>query len=1204
MSIALGTAIAYMTLDIKGFQSGMKEVEKSMENLKQNSNDASSKLDLMGTTFASLGTSLTKNVTVPLVGLAAQSIKTATEFEGAMLDVKKLSGATGDEFEQLKSKAAEMGEATVFTAKESADAMGYMALAGWKTKDMIAGIEPILNLAAAAGTDLALTSDIVTDNLTAFGMSATETTRFVDVMAATMANSNTTVEMLGESFKYCAPIAKTLGFSLEDTSLALGLMANSGIKASQAGTTLRKALTSMAAPTDKAKAVMEQYGISLVDSEGKSKSLRQIMIDLRETFGYLSLDVVDSNGNLKTYEQLMSEAANSTEKQANMQAIQAANTIFGKTAMSGMLAIINSSDESWDKLAGAIDNSNGATQEMVDIMSQGLGYQFEILKSAIEELGRQFGEILKPMAMGVVKALQKLFQLFIAIPKPIKVVITVIAGLVAAIGPLLLIVGSITLALPKLALALEAGKLAFMTFGSIIGTRVVSVLRTLAVVLRFPLVALGDLARLIKSVVLGVLGKLSSALKLLWGLMAANPITLVIAAIAALAGGFILLYNKCDWFKDMWNKTWRKIRLAFEEVKQALQPSIQEMGEQAGRVFTVLKDLVMDVADNISQAVGKAADAFVDFVNSEGFKKFMGFLVSGVADAAIFWIEQLGKGLETLGFIASECLESLSLLFEGEWQEALSNLGGMFATLAGKLEAELRKLPIIAKKWLSDTWLSIKDTVMNWPIGPLIQDLFGGLGLVIDLVSDFLATVFGVIKSALQGEWEEVGQQLVDFLLRLPDYLWRGLVWLGDFVADVMVMLVELLESALGSLAEWIGQWLSGLWEDLSTWWNTKMEELGEWFASIPDRVGEALNSLFETLGEWTDGLGEWFSSLWDTICQSLDTFFWETLPDLLGQAVGMLATLIVDFFTEIGTFIGKTLPEWGMKIWDEMCTWPGKFQKWFDGVVQKATKWKDDMITKAKEMGQQFVDWCITNIKELPGRISSWFNIVYNKALDWKDKMVQKAKEMARNFVNSCIDFIKDLPNRIRQIFTQTEGKADQHKTNMGTKGREAGNNFGSKLREAMKNLPSQMKNIGSDLVRGLWNGISSLGSWLWGKASGWADNFIRGVKKKFKINSPSRVFRDEIGLNLVRGMSEGMSKGQGELLRVANSMSTALVNQFNDPIKLGLQATTGFDSIDPITNSSQNQFVFNIGNVNNTREQDIEELANELTFYIKQRM
>lgn len=1174
MSIALGTAIAYMTLDIKGFQTGMREVEKSMNTLKSKSSDTSSVVNAMGTVFSSVGTTLTQNVTVPLVGLAAQSIKTATEFESAMLDVKKLSGATGDEFEQLKDKAAEMGEATVFTAKESADAMGYMALAGWKTKDMIAGIEPILNLAAAAGTDLALTSDIVTDNLTAFGMSANETTRFVDVMAATMANSNTTVEMLGESFKYCAPIANSLGYTLEDTALALGLMANSGIKASQAGTTLRKALTSMAAPTDKAKALMDKYGISLTDSEGKSKSLRQIMIDLRNTFGDLSLNVVDSNGNLKTYEQLMSEAANSTEKQANMQAIQAANTIFGKTAMSGMLAIINSSDESWDKLAGAIDNSNGATQEMVDIMSQGLGYQFEILKSAIEELGRQFGEILKPMAMGVVKALQKFFQALIAIPAPIKAVIAVIGGLAVVVGPLLLLLGNIMLVMPKLTLALNAGKLAFMTFGSMISGRVVSALKTLAVVLRFPLVALGDLWRLLKSKVITILGKLGSALKAVWALMVANPISLVIVALVALVGGLVLLYNKCEWFRDMWDKTWKKIKAAFDEVKQALEPAIKEMGEEAGKAFSTLKDLVMDVAENIGQAMGNAKDAFIDFINSDGFKQFMSFLTGALCQAVILGIKLIGKGLELLGFIATECFESLALLFEGDWEGAILNIADALSQVAGQFEAWFKQLPIIAKKWLLDTWLKIEDTVMNWPIGPLIQDLFSGLGIVVDIVSEHMAMVFGVVKEILQGDLDEAATIIIDYLLGLPEKIWQGLTWLGDFVADVMVLLIELLNNAIGALAEWIIQWLNNMWTDLKAWWDTKMTELGDWFNQI-----------------------------WESVCQSLDTFFFQTLPDLLGQAVGFIASLIVNFFIDIGEFITVTLPEWGQKIWDEMCTWPGKFQKWFDGVVEKAKKWKDDMVTKAKDMGRQFIDSCNNFIKNLPSNIAKWLDIAYDRAISWKNKMIQGAKEMARDFVDRCIEFIRDLPNRIKQIFTKTEGEADRHKTNMGNKGKEAGNSFGTKLKDAMKNLPTSMKNIGADLVRGLWNGISGLGGWLMDKASNWASNFIKGVKKQFKINSPSRVFRDEIGLNLVRGMSEGINKGQGELLRVAGRMSTALVNQFNDPIQFGLN-TQPFDSVSPISNSSNNQFVFNIANVNNNREQDIEQLANELTFYIKQRV
>lgn len=1180
MSIALGTAIAYMTLDIKGFKSGMDEVQRSMDTLQSNSAGASDKVQAMGQVFSSMGTVLTQNVTVPLVGLGAQCVKTANEFQSSMLDVQKLSGATGSEFEQLKAKAAEMGEATVFTAKESADAMGYMALAGWKTKDMLAGIEPVLNLAAAAGTDLALTSDIVTDNLTAFGMEAEETTRFVDVMAATMANSNTTVEMLGESFKYCAPIANTLGYSVEDTSLALGLMANSGIKASQAGTTLRKALTSMAAPTDKAAAMMKEYGISLTDSEGKSKTLRQVMIELRETFGGLNIDLVDSEGNLKSYEQLMDEAANSTEKQANMQAIQAANTIFGKTAMSGMLAIINSSEESWDKLAGAIDNSNGATQKMVDTMARGLGYQIEILKSGVEELGRQFGEVLQPMVMAVVKVLQGFFQLLIMIPKPIKVLIAAILMLVAALGPLMVIVGTVILKLPKLKLAVEACMLAFSNFGILIAGAVTNALGYLVVALRFPLVALADLGRYLMMLGGKIIPVVIGAFKSLWAFMLANPITLVIAAIAALGVSLKLLYDNCEWFRDMWDSAWNKILAAFNEVKKELQPQFEELGEQVNKLKS-----------NFEEALDKIGDSFMKLVSNPAFKALMSFIISTALNNAIGLINLLADALAYVTDIAIDALDALNKLFEGDWVGALQGFANIWGNIIGDMQYWFNALIIIVRKGLMDIWLTIQDTISGWPIADIIMDLISGLSGVLGFIQDFVNTVFDVVQAALGGNWEEVKTLLIGYFESLPEHLWGALQWVGDFIGDLFIMIMELLGMAFEGIITFILNWLGQLWESISTWFTEKMTQLGEWFASLPQLIYDALTALGDTIHQWGTELDTWLNELWTMIGESMNTFFWETLPFMLGQALGSILNL---FIVEI--------PKWGQTIWAEVSTWPGKFWEWFMKVDEKVGQWSKEFGDLAKQAGKDFVNWCITEIKALPGRVWDWLVNTWNKAVKWKDDMKQKAKETGQQFVKDCENAIRNLPQTIWNIFFKTEQKADTHKKNMGNKGKSAGKSFGDNLKSAMRGLPSAMANIGEDIVRGLWDGISGLTGWLGRKASTWARNFINGVKDKFKIHSPSRVFRDEIGTMLVRGMAVGMENEWVGLMGMADTMVRDLTRTFNSPMDVGF--TDGFNDTEVISRNKTNQFVFQIGKVENNREQDLEELADELAFYINQRV
>ena len=199
--------------------------------------------------MSAAGGKLTMGVTTPIVALGAKAVKTAADFESSMSEVSAISGATGEDLQKLESLAKKMGETTRFSASEAAEALKYMAMAGWKTEDMLNGLEGIMNLSAASGENLGATSDIVTDALTAFGLSAADSGHFADLLAKASSNANTNVSMMGETFKYVAPVAGALGYSAEDVALAVGLMANSGIKASQAGTSLRASMTNLAKPT-------------------------------------------------------------------------------------------------------------------------------------------------------------------------------------------------------------------------------------------------------------------------------------------------------------------------------------------------------------------------------------------------------------------------------------------------------------------------------------------------------------------------------------------------------------------------------------------------------------------------------------------------------------------------------------------------------------------------------------------------------------------------------------------------------------------------------------------------------------------------------------------------------------------------------------------------------------------------------------------
>lgn len=296
------------------------------------------------------------------------SVMVFANYEQQMAKVKSITGANAEEFAILQEEARRLGKTTIFSASQVAKAEEFMGMAGYTTEQIKNSLAPALDLAAASGEDLATVTDIVTDSMTAFGLKAKDTAMFTDVLAAASTASNTNVGIMGETFKYVAPIAGALGFNIKDTALATGLMANAGIKGAQAGTTLRASFTRLAKPSKEAGALMKSLNISLTDQQGNIKSLSKLMPQLRESFSKLTKE----------------------------QKAQSAATIFGQESMSGMLAIINASEEDYNKLQYAIENSEGAAKAMADTQSNTLTGSFKGVQSAVEGIMIDFGEKLAP----------------------------------------------------------------------------------------------------------------------------------------------------------------------------------------------------------------------------------------------------------------------------------------------------------------------------------------------------------------------------------------------------------------------------------------------------------------------------------------------------------------------------------------------------------------------------------------------------------------------------------------------------------------------------------------------------------------------------------------------------------------------------------------------------------------------------------------
>lgn len=697
------------------------ETEQDLKRLEEQANQSATalqkiaatgeKLKTVGDNISGVGEKLMP-VTAGVVALGTAAVKTASDFDSAMSQVAAVSGATGDELEALRDKAREMGSKTKFSASEAAEAMNYMAMAGWKTSDMLSGIEGIMNLAAASGENLATTSDIVTDALTAFGLTASDSAHFADVLAAASSNANTNVSMMGETFKYAAPIAGSLGFSVEDTAEAIGLMANAGIKSTQAGTSLRTIMTNLTGEVKICGASIGEVTIATTNADGSMRDLSDILADCRTAFGGLS----------------------ESEKAA------AAETLVGKNAMSGFLALMNAAPADIDKLSSAIAKCDGTSQSMANTMQDNLAGQLTILKSQLEELAISFGELLVPIIRSVVSAIQGFVDKLNSMDEGTRKFILTIAAVVAALGPVLIVVG-----------------------------KVISAVGTIMTVV--PKIA-------------GVINTVKTAFAALNAVMLANPIILIIAAIAALVAAFIYLWNNCEGFRQFWINLWNGIKeaavAAWEGIKSFFQSAWEAISTTAQTIWNGLKDFFSGLWEGIKGVFTTAWSAISGVMTSiwstitsvwqsiydtispllEAFR----YLFETIFEAIRILIEMAWTAISTkvlevwtaITEFLAPILENIKMLFETVWNAiltaittVLTAIQNVVTTIWNAIRDAVSAVLSAIRNVVSSAWNSIKNvvtTVMN-TISNTVKSIWNNVKTAIGSI---IGQIYNVIHSGFE----------------------------------------------------------------------------------------------------------------------------------------------------------------------------------------------------------------------------------------------------------------------------------------------------------------------------------------------------------------------------------------------------------------------------------------------------------------------
>ncbi len=680
------------------------------------------KLESVGNSIAGVGKKVSVASTA-VTGLGIAAVKTAADFDSAMSQVAAVSGATGDELQALRDKAREMGEKTKFSASEAAEAMNYMAMAGWKTEDMLSGIDGIMNLAAASGEDLATTSDIVTDALTALGLSAADSGHFADILAAASSNANTNVSMIGETFKYCAPVAGALGFSAEDTAEAIGLMANAGIKSTQAGTAMRTMLTNLTGEVTFVGDAFGELTVQTTNTDGSMRSLGDILTDCRAAFNQMS----------------------ESEKAANAEAL------VGKNAMSGFLAVMNAAPSDIEKLNSAINNCDGTAERMAETMQDNLTGQLTILKSQLEELAISFGEILMPAIRSIVGKIQEFVDKLNGMDEGTKETIVQIGLFVAALGPALIVLGTVV---SKVGSAMKG----------------------------FSALAKG-VAKLSVKVggVNGILGKLGAVLG---GISA--PVVAVVAVIGTLVAAFVHLWNTNEGFREAIIGTWNQIKETVSSFCQGIVDRLNALGFEFSDIVEVIKavwdgfcSLLAPLFEGAFQAISTILSTVLDVITGildvfigiftgnwsqawDGVKGIFSGIWEGIKSIFSTVLDTMKGILDVvLGWFGTswnEVWTGIKDFFVGIWNGIVSFLSGVWETICNVVQTAVMLVGSILEAAFDIItlpfrfiWENCKETVLAvW------EAIKSAVSTAINAVASVISTVMGAIHNVISAVWNAI----------------------------------------------------------------------------------------------------------------------------------------------------------------------------------------------------------------------------------------------------------------------------------------------------------------------------------------------------------------------------------------------------------------------------------------------------------------
>ena len=936
------------------------ETEQELQNLQREAEASSTALAKLGQAgemlekagdkIADVGTTLTTHVTVPIAAAGTAAVKTAADFDSAMSKVSAVSGATGDDLQALRDKAREMGAKTKFSASEAADAMNYMAMAGWKTGDMLEGIEGIMNLAAASGEDLATTSDIVTDALTAFGMTADDSAHFADVLAAASSNANTNVSMMGETFKYCAPVAGALVFSCEDTAQAIGLMANSGIKSTQAGTALRTIMNTLAGDVKICGDSIGEVEIATTNADGSMRDLNDLLADCRSAFSQLS-----------------------ESEQAS-----AAQALVGKNAMSGFLALMNAAPGDIDKLQNAIatcsdevDGYNGVTEKMAAVMQDNLAGQLTILKSQLQELAISFGEILMPAIRSIVSRIQGLIDKFNALSPATKETIVKIALVAAALGPLLVVVGKTMVGVSKLMkfvsnlpTIIAGAKAAFTSFGAVIG-----------------------------------------------GISA--PVVAVIAVVAALVAAFVHLWRTNEDFRNKITAIWEQIKSIFSGFCQGIVDRINALGFDFKNITEVIKAVwdglckfLKPIFEGQFQQIANTFKAVTDIILSI-LDIFVGIFTG---DWSRVWDGIKGIFAAVWNFIKDTLKNALNMICGifgtdlGEvkefWVNVWTSIKNFFVNIWNGIKNFVSTVLNAIKNFFTTIWTGIKNFFVGiWTA--IYNDVSAKINLIKTIITVVWNAIHTAISTVLNAIWSvitTVWQTIYDFISPLLEafrYLFETIFEaihviisrVMDWIHEKITTAWENIKAVVTIVLEAIKSVIETVWNAIHTAITTAMDAISNVISTVWNAISGVVNTIWSVISSIWNSIKDHITNTLNAI-HAVVSAVWNAISGFISGVLNTISSVVSSIWNGIKntvTNILNTIKTTVSNIWDSVK----------NAVTQKITAIKDTIVNGfnaavnfIKNLGSQAVQWGADIINNIVSGIKSKINAVADAVKGIADKI------------------------------------------------------------------------------------------------------------------------------------------------------------------------------------------------------------------------